>query len=107
MGKCAACGICCQYIVLHPSWFKYDMDFLEVRNGILVGNKAFFYAPCKELAEDGKCRIYDHRPKFCGPGNETNYDELRVLGCRYTDQDDPGVIKIHVSDTFGMMEQIR
>jgi Fe-S-cluster containining protein len=74
----------------------------------MIDGKVFFYHPCSELTENGKCRIYDHRPRFCGPGMETNYRALEQLGCAFYDQeqDDPGVIKIHMTEACGSAERM-
>jgi Fe-S-cluster containining protein len=109
MGPCQKCGTCCKYLVMHPSWFNYDLKHIEIRGGKIINGKIFFYHPCKELTLDNLCGIYETRPRLCRPDYETHYAELKVLGCQRqfgTEQDDPNVIKVHMSEAFGTGDRI-
>jgi len=109
MGSCKACGECCKWLTFHPFLADYDMTFLKIRGGRMVKGVAFFYHPCPELNEDGKCKIFTTRPRYCHAGHETNYESLKELGCRFDDviRDDPGVLKIHIQDVTGAAEYVR
>jgi len=70
--ECKQCGACCKYIIIAPS-IPYDehKEWLGFHGISLV--KSFntpwsalkLEIPCKHLGEDGKCKIYDKRPKTC------------------------------------------
>jgi Fe-S-cluster containining protein len=76
----------------------------------MIGQTVFFNHPCKELAEDGKCKIYESRPRFCKSGYETHYAELKELGCKYQEDIpiaiDDGVLRIHVAEKVGSRERM-
>jgi hypothetical protein len=88
---CDLCGeaACCRYVVLQVSpayqerevsrWIELHGIKLVERNGALW---AYIPTPCSAL-EDGRCSVYENRPKVCRdwPNSQADVDDLnRHLG---------------------------
>jgi hypothetical protein len=108
MGLCKQCGECCKWLTFHRSVADNDLNYLKVRGAKMVKDIAYFYHPCPELLGDGLCGIFNRRPRFCHSGYETNYDSLKLMGCKFDEaEQDPNVLKIHATETTGMYERVR
>jgi len=70
--ECKQCGKCCKFMIVAPS-IPYDdhKEWLEFHGITLVESfntpwpALRFEIPCKHLDENGKCKIYNERPKSC------------------------------------------
>jgi len=106
--SCKICGECCRWLTLHPSWFDYDLEYMKARGGKLISGIAFFSNVCHHLNEDGECKTYNHRPRFCRQGKETNYTALKKLGCKFHEDEIAmnGDLNIHVTEGIGAIGRL-
>lgn len=71
MSDCDGCsdrGQCCRYVDLIMPW-PLDSDerrWLELHGLVMAGGRTIHIAaPCSALSHDGRCLIYEQRPKLC------------------------------------------
>jgi Fe-S-cluster containining protein len=96
---CEKCGKCCKIITLHPLTFRYDLEWLNLRNGYMIGGVAVFDVVCEWMGPDGFCKDYAHRPRLCRAFPFTKSNFLKELGCKYFEEG--GDLNIYVNETIG------
>ena len=91
-GSCIKCGQCCNQI--HSYGMKNEKD-LKIMQFFLPHYRRFFIRrkdennniilSCKDLDENGKCKIYEKRPKICRdyPKNLLKYNASMIEGCGF------------------------
>lgn len=66
---CRQCTLCCTGVLFVDVQLQHsrEVDFLEERGVHLAWDQkeAYLDQPCVCLGEQGRCRIYEHRPSIC------------------------------------------
>ena len=75
MDSCSRCSACCRNVSVEVDEADTEEELDEYIWILLHENICIyidddnwyveFKTPCKSLAEDGSCKIYDRRPKMC------------------------------------------
>lgn len=90
-GFCRRCGNCCRYHIFEPWQFKYDMEWLKVRQGWMHGRLAVVPTlPCQHL-DGNDCTLHDKLPPFCEdyPGKQEDCipEWLEAMGCKFFEEE--------------------
>ena len=57
---------CCRYFAFNVELTDDLREYYAMHeNTAVVGNQVIIMNKCKHLREDGKCKIYNKRPKIC------------------------------------------
>jgi len=89
---CKSCGNCCRYHIFEPWQFKFDMEWLKVRQGWMSGKLAVVPTlPCQHL-KGNDCMIHDHKPQFCKdyPGKQEDCipEWMDAMGCKFFEEEE-------------------
>jgi len=89
--RCNKCGNrCCRYVAIEIDTPRTDQDFDDIRWYVAHRKVTVFKhdgvwhfnvdTKCKQLGNDGRCKIYDKRPRIC---REYDLDECEEGGIEY------------------------
>jgi len=105
---CTSCGFCCTYVAYDinpPTTAKRAAEILWhlYHPGVVIyfdGEDWYgqFMTRCRQLGDNGKCRVYSHRPHIC---REHDQEQCEV------NSDEPGQYFNDVNDFLAYLKQSR
>lgn len=92
VGECRQCGKCCNYMYSFDTYTEQEFKFMQIlfptyKRFYIKGkdDEGNFIFACKLVSDDGKCTIYNKRPRMCRvyPNKKILYPANLHDGCGF------------------------